>query len=327
MVWPLRNLRSLRNASELCSYQSRASHARSRTAGLMTLTAAGMVCFLWGSGWLLIKLGLSSFPPLFFAGLRGTISGGILISITAWRRRDWPERSQLRAIAGVGFLMMGVSNGLTFWGQQYVPASLAALLFCTMPFFAAALSCLLLRGERFTFGILIGLPMGFCGVWLALSGRLYGVSASSGLGTLSIIGAAMTWALGIVFSKRLLARTSTVLISGIQLIVGSVPLLLVSWLWGEAWSEIIVSRESIAVMLVMIFAQGCVAYILYYWVMSRVGPTILALTSFVSPSIAVVLGVVLLGEQGGWELVVGLITIGLAIGIVNLLTHPVADHG
>jgi drug/metabolite transporter (DMT)-like permease len=223
--------------------------------------------------------------------------------------------------------MMGVSNGLTFWGQQHVPASLAALLFCTMPFFAAALSCLLLRGERFTFGILIGLPMGFCGVWLALSGRLYGVSASSGLGTLSIIGAAMTWALGIVFSKRLLARTSTVLISGIQLIVGSVPLLLVSWLWGEAWSEIIVSRESIAVMLVMIFAQGCVAYILYYWILSRVGPTILALTSFVSPSIAVVLGVVLLGEQGGWELVVGLITIGLAIGIVNLLTHPVADHG
>jgi drug/metabolite transporter (DMT)-like permease len=136
----------------------------------------------------------------------------------------------------------------------------------------------------------------------------------------------MTWALGIVFSKRLLATTNTVAISGIQLVVGSAPLLLVSWLWGEAWSDITLSRESLSVMLVMILAQGCVAYILYYWVLSRIGPTVLAFTSFVSPAIAVALGVVLFGEQGGWGLVVGLMTIALAIGIVNILTYPVADH-
>lgn len=300
--------------------------AADRFAGLMTLAAAAAVCLLWGSGWLLIKLGLSSFPPLFFAGLRGTISGGLLLSVAVWRRCEWPGRAHLKAIAGVGLLMMGLSNGLTFWGQQHLPASLAALLFCTMPFFAAGFGCLFLPGERFTLGILIGLPMGFGGVWLVLSERLYGSSAASVSGGLAIIGSAVTWALGIVLSKGLLATTNTVVISGIQLIIGSAPVLVLSWLTGEAWSEITLSRASISLFLVMIFAQGCVAYILYYWVLTRVSPTILAFTSFVSPAIAVVLGVVLLGEPGSWELVAGLLVIGFAIGIVNILRRPVVDH-
>ena len=115
-----------------------------------TAAAAAGVCLLWGSGWLLVKITLSSFPPCIFAGLRGFLAGIFLLGFARWRRLERPSRGQLKTMFAIGLLMAGISNGLTFGGQKYIAASHAALLFASMPFFAATFGHLFLRGERMT---------------------------------------------------------------------------------------------------------------------------------------------------------------------------------
>ena len=282
-----------------------------------TAAAAAGVCVLWGSGWLLVKMTLSSFPPCIFAGLRGFLAGVFFLVFARWRGLGQPSKGQLKTMFAIGLLMAGVSNGLTFWGQKYLAASHAALLFASMPFFAAIFGHLFLRGERITLWRLAGLAIGFGGVWLVLRDRFHGLAAEGLLSQMALIGASVTWALGLVLNKLLLKGANSTVMTGVQLFAGSLFLLLVSGVMGESWSDVQISPQSISLFLVTLIGQGCIAYLLYYWVMVRVSPTILALTSFVSPTIAAVLGVLILDEPGSWQMGVGLLAIGMGILIVN----------
>jgi drug/metabolite transporter (DMT)-like permease len=262
---------------------------------------------------------LASFPPCIFAGVREVLAGIFLIFFARWRGLGRPSKGQLKTLFAIGLLIAGVSNGLTFWGQKRLAASHSALLFASMPFFAAIFGPLFLRGERMTLWRLAGLAVGFSGVWLVLMDRLHNLPGQGVSGQMALIGASVTWALGIVLNKLLLRGTDITLMTGVQLFAGSLFLLLISWAMGESWSDIEITAQSITLFLITLVGQGCIAYLLYYWVMVRVSPTILALTSFVSPAIAVILGVLILGEHGSWQMALGLLAIGTGILIVNRL--------
>ncbi len=281
------------------------------------LAAAG-VCLLWGSGWLLIKLGVESFPPFLFAGVRGVLAAALLLAVAAWRRLRWPPAGELSRMFSIGLLMTGLSNGLVYWAGQYIPSAMSALLFTGMPFFTAAFAHVLLPGERVNLWRLVGLSIGLGGVWLVLSERLVGGQSGSMAGELAVVLSAAVWALCLVLNRKLLRGVYGTVMTGVQLLSGSALLLLVGLL-AESFDQIRITPLSVSVFVSMVVGQGCVAYFLYYWLMAHVGPTALSLTSFVTPTIAVILGVVLLGESAGWRMVAGLLTVGVGIWVVNVL--------
>ena len=95
-----------------------------------------LLCCIWGSTWLFIKLGLEDLPPLTFAGIRFVIATAIVFSLIAARhiplpagKRDWT------LLAVTGILSFTLNYGLVFWGEQYISSGLAALLQSTLPLF------------------------------------------------------------------------------------------------------------------------------------------------------------------------------------------------
>ena len=282
------------------------------------IAAAAGVCLLWGSGWLLIKLGVTSFPPFLFAGVRGVAAAALLLAFAAWRKLKWPPSGELARMFGIGLLMTGVSNGLVYWAGQYIPSAMSALLFTGMPFFTAAFAHVLLPGERVNFWRLVGLLIGLGGVWLVLSERLVEASSGSLAGELAVVLSAVVWAFCLVLNKKLLRGVYGTVMTGVQLLSGS-AVLLVAGLLVESFGSIQITPLSVSVFISMVLGQGCLAYFLYYWLMAEIGPTALSLTSFVTPTIAVVLGVALLSEPAGWRMVAGLATVGVGIFVVNVL--------
>src|ERR1051326_2556270 len=92
-----------------------------------------ILCCIWGSTWLFIKLGLRDLPPISFAGIRFVIASIILIVIVLIRRAPIPRRLQdWRLIVLTGFLSFTVNYGLLFWGEDYVSSGLAAVLQATI---------------------------------------------------------------------------------------------------------------------------------------------------------------------------------------------------
>src|ERR1700752_4332837 len=110
-----------------------------------------VLCVIWGSTWLFIKLGLENLPPITFAGIRFVIACVILFLLIRARgiplpanRRDWG----LLALTGV--MSFTLNYGLVFWGEQYISSGLAALLQATLPAFGLVIAHLHLPSERMT---------------------------------------------------------------------------------------------------------------------------------------------------------------------------------
>ena len=95
-----------------------------------------ILCGIWGSTWLFIKIGLNDLPPFSFAAIRFVIAAAILWAIVALRRYRLPRsKSDWLMLAGTGVLAFTVNYGLVFWGEQYISSGLAALLQATIPAF------------------------------------------------------------------------------------------------------------------------------------------------------------------------------------------------
>jgi drug/metabolite transporter (DMT)-like permease len=280
--------------------------------------AALAVSLLWGSGWLFMKVSMTSFPPFLFAGVRGVLAGLVLLALVRWQGQKWPRRRDLAPMIAVGVLMTGVSNGITFWGQARISSSLAALVWCSMPFFTAIFSHFLLAGQKLNAWRVGGLLLGFSGVWLVLNTQQLDVGAGVTEGKVAVMVSAALWALALNLNKKLLPGANAMMMTGVQLLAGGVFLVPLSLL-TERGAAVNVTPVSTLVFLIMLFGQGVTAYYCYYYLMSKVSPTSVALLSFVTPSIAVVLGVILLGEAPYWQMGAGLALVAAGILIVNML--------
>src|ERR687895_14782 len=132
-----------------------------------------LLCCIWGSTWLFIKLGLEDLPPLTFAGIRFLIASSILFDIVAVRRVSLPRtRADWLLLAITGILAFTLNYGLLFWGEQYISSGLAALLQATIPAFGLLFAHLHLPAERMTPIKVLGVVLGVVGVGVIFSNQL-----------------------------------------------------------------------------------------------------------------------------------------------------------
>src|SRR4029453_13909997 len=132
-----------------------------------------LLCGIWGSTWLFIKVGLADLPPVTFAGIRVVIASSILFSLIAIRGKSLPrERSEWSLLATTGILSFTINYGAVFWGEQYISSGLASLLQATIPAFGLVIAHFYLPGERMTSAKILGVILGVVGVAVVFSSQL-----------------------------------------------------------------------------------------------------------------------------------------------------------
>src|SRR5215204_4555871 len=119
-----------------------------------------LLCCIWGSTWMFIKLGLRDLPPLSFAAARFLLATVILSGVVAARRARLPRGREWLLLAQTGVLAFGLNYGLLFWGEQHISSGLAALLQATIPVFGMLLAHPYLPGERLNARKLAGVLLG-----------------------------------------------------------------------------------------------------------------------------------------------------------------------
>ena len=144
----------------------------------MTIVLWWVTCLIWSSVWLFIKLGLRDLPPVSFAAIRLVVAIAVFLPILAIRRSPLPRNARDWYVIGVaGLLLLGVNYALLYWGAQFIPSGLTAVLQAVTPAFALVFGHFLLEDEPFTFKALGAIAVGVAGValisWdqLHLSGR------------------------------------------------------------------------------------------------------------------------------------------------------------
>jgi drug/metabolite transporter (DMT)-like permease len=276
-----------------------------------------ILCGIWGSTWLFIKIGLSDLPPLTFAGIRFLIASAIILAIIWARRISLPTRPEdwwLLAITGV--LSFTLNYGLVFWGEQYISSGLAALLQSTLPAFGLVIAHFYLPHERMTPAKIAGVVLGVCGVGVVFSNQLTVAGGKALAGSIALVVSAFCAAYANVLIKARGAKLNPAIIAAVQMVFGLMPLLLI----GISLEGNPLRFHWTAIALICLFYLALVgtvvAFLLYYWLMRNMDVTKTMLIALVTPVVAVLLGMIVLEEELGWRTFAGGLMIMAGIGLI-----------
>jgi drug/metabolite transporter (DMT)-like permease len=196
-------------------------------------TLYGCLVLIWSSTWVAIKIGLEDLPPLLGAGIRFGVAGVGLLAIARLMGR--PLRTDARLAAVLALLPFAAAYGLIYWGEQYVPSGLAAVLFGIMPLYSAVLASLLLAGEPLRGRLVAGIAVALAGLALAFGETLeLGHSEYALAAAIACAAAPFASAIGNVAIKRDGGALDAVVLNGWAMLAGGALLLAVSAA-AEAW--------------------------------------------------------------------------------------------
>ena len=276
----------------------------------------GSLCFVWGSTWLAIKVGLGSLSPLFFAGIRFVIAFGLLLSYALAMKIKFPrDKASWRVMLFLGVTQITLPYALVFWGEQYVTAGLAAVLFATVPFFVALFAHFIIPDERLTAWKLSGSLVSFIGVIIIFSRELM-ATANSFWGGLALIFGAGSAGCANVVGKKYSQSVNPIVNVVVQMGVGAL-LLTVGGTLFEREVSLNFGQTPLLMTLYLAVIGSAFAFVALYWLLARMEVTRVSLFSFITPIVAVVLGWLILGEKVGLNVVVGGSLILIGVVLVN----------
>ncbi len=276
--------------------------------------AYGAICVIWGSTYLAIKVGLESFRPLFYAGVRYLIATVLGLGVLRWLGvpLGGPLRRWLPAF-GVGVLFVGVCNGLVFWAETRLDSGYTALLMTASPLGTAILTPLA-RGERRLGGLgWLGLGVGLAGTTLLL--RPWEVEPFELVGAFAVLLSVVVWSATSLWVRRMRQDFHPFALTVVQMGAGSAVLLLAAAVDGHARSGPLTPRALVSLGFLVVFgslvAFGAYFFLLRHWTATRV-----ATSTYVNPLVAVVLGSIVLHEVVTWKVALGAIVVLIGVTLV-----------
>ncbi|UPG85245.1 drug/metabolite exporter YedA [Luteibacter aegosomatis] len=267
---------------------------------------------IWGSTYLGIRYALASYPPFLLAAIRFAIAGVLLFAVLRLRGFALPTTRQWRNAAIVGTLLLAGGNGLVCFAEQTVSSGIAAVAVASMPLFAAVFAGL--YGEWPSRGETVGLLLGFVGVVVLNLGA--GLSGSP-LGAVALIGAAMAWAFGSVWSKKQ-DMPAGPMNTAAQMLCASVSLTVIALLHGERLPAHPQASATAALAYLIVFGS-IVAFSAYLYVLKTVRPALATSYAYVNPPVAVLFGVAVAGEHVGPFDLAGMAIILVGVGIITMM--------
>lgn len=259
------------------------------------------VCLIWGLTWIPAKIGLSSVPPILFAASRGLAAGAILLGIHWWRVGPPAlERRHIPRLLAVGLLANAATYSLLFWGMARIESGLAAVVNLSLIPISLLVIAVLMGEERLTGTKAVAAALGVAGLTLLFTSGLG--SASTGArsaGVVAVALSAIAYGMGSVLSRDLLRRYSPILIGGLVQAVGGGTLLPLSMLVEPGSPAQLKSLADPPVLLswgFLVLFGSVIAFTAYLRLTHEWSPSRAGLYAFVSPAIAVLAGVGLLGE-------------------------------
>jgi drug/metabolite transporter (DMT)-like permease len=278
-----------------------------------------LLCLIWGSTWVGIKVGLDGVPPFLSAGLRFLLSAVVAGLVLAWRRKPiMLTRDDKICVLSLGLLVFWLDYACVYWAEIYITSGLTAVLFSTMPLMTALLSAFWTRSETLSPRKLAGILIGVAGTVLLFwpSER---VGLMQGLAMLSTLTGSLLAAINLVTMKKYGQNSDPFVLNVLGMAIGAAGLLLMS-VGLERWNAISWTRSNVLAIFYLSLVGSVVAFSIYYFLIKRLDATIVSLTTLIIPIVALALGRVLLGEVVTPTAIVGIVTVLAGVGVAILPT-------
>ena len=289
-----------------------------------------IVCIVWGTTYLGIRVSLETMPPMLMGGLRWLIAGALLAGYLLARGEPLPPPSRWGGILLLGFLMLGLGNGGVVVAEQWVPSGLAAVMIASNPFWMAAVEAVLPDGERLRANIVAGLVIGFSGIMVLVWPDLtVGETGRRGFlaGVIALQIASIGWSLGSSYSRRHARKDNVLGTTAYQMLAGGLIMTVTGSLLGE-WPHLHFTTRT-AIALAYLSTIGAVGgFVAYTYALRHLPVSFVSLYAYINPVIAVALGVLLLGESFDSRMAVAAALVFAGVAVVRWTgRQAVSDSG
>lgn len=284
---------------------------------LLIWTAWTVLAIIWGTTWMAIGVGLETIPPVTFAGARfgiGALGLGVVILL---RRTPLPRSADdWKLILSTGVQIFFVGYALQYWGMQFVPSGLSAVIFALVPLLTMFIAHFRLGDERLSRQKIVGSLVAIFGIALISREQLRADSSMAGWGILAFVVASTIYANTQVTIKAAADRVDPNVMATFQMLTGGLMLLALGVgtegsLNMPAWSV-----EAWTAVLYLAIVGSALAFFLFYWIMERMEVTKLMSVLLVNPVIAVILGWIVLNETLDAGEIVGSVLTLAGLGVV-----------
>jgi drug/metabolite transporter (DMT)-like permease len=280
------------------------------------LAVYAFCCAVWGSTWLVIKIGLADLPPFHFAAIRMAAACLFMAPFAFRPGVARPSRSERRLIALCGTLQIGIAYALVFAAEERIDSGLAAILFCTFPIWVGLLGHFLLPDEPLTRRTIAAALLGLAGVATieapAIAGALRTGPGPLLSGGLCVLGSSVAAAVANVLNKRWFAQVSPERNVWGQTLSGGALLVLLA-LGFERGARIVWTTRAVLAVSYLALVGTSMAFAGLFWLIPRVPVSVIGTIPLVDTVVAAALGAAVLGERLPGRVIVG--TLGILGGV------------
>ena len=256
-----------------------------------------LITLLWGSTWLAIRVGLDSLTPMFAVGLRFFIASFfVLIVMKISKVKLQTDPLSIKLYLFLAFFSFIIPFTMVYWGEQFVPSGLTSIIFAVFPLFVILFSWLMIPNEHVGIYKLIGVLIGFIGIiiifWKDMSLDL----SENSLGMIAILVSAIIQGLVAVVIKKHGNKLNPLSMNFVPLLISGIVLIPAGLIFEDS-SSLVFDVKAISSILYLAFFGTVITFTTYYWLMQKINVVILSLSTFITPIIALILGIVFLSEK------------------------------
>jgi drug/metabolite transporter (DMT)-like permease len=278
-----------------------------------------LLCVIWGSTWLVIKVGYGGLGPFNVAGLRFFLAAAIFAALVPLLGARWPRgRVEWTVVAWVGLAMFFADYGLIYWAEQSLDSGLTAILFATLPLITVLMAHAYLPDERITPQKLAGTLLAFVGVAVLFADHVRLDPSKAGPMAAIVLAGVFAAAAGMA-SKRHGENLHPAALNAPAMLVGALALLVASLVSGDGFA-LPTAASTWGAIAYLAIAGSVITFLIYFTLLKTWSLTSLSFISVFTPAVALLLGFVFLDER-----LTGLTALGAVLvlaGVTLALAGP-----
>ncbi len=282
-----------------------------------------LMTLIWGANFTVVKLVIHDIPPLAFNSLRLLVAAAVFFAAMPWDpgrtegpSRPWLTRAEWVHVVALGFIGQFLYQLCFLAALERTTVAINSLVFACTPIVVGLISRAL-GHDRVQATVWVGGAVSLAGIYLVM-GHDMRAGAGSMRGNVLAIAAMLCWALYSVGTKPLLQRRSPLVITGYAMAFGAVMYLPVAWptLLHLSWRTI--GWASWAGLLWSAAFSFCLAYLIWYTAIQRIGTTHTSMYSNVTPIVAMLIAAVWLGEPVTATKIVGAVAVLAGVAVTKI---------
>ena len=294
------------------------SPAPSRTALLLAFAA---IYLIWGSTYLGIRVAVQTMPPFLMAGMRFAVAGVLIFGFLRLRGAPWPTAVQWKDQVVIGIFLLLGGNALVSWAELRTPSGITSLILGASPLVMVLLEWIRPGGRRPTVSLVAVVAVGILGIFLLLGPDAIPQGyRPPAIDIFALFIASISWWIGSLYSKHVNTGTPLLMAAAMQMLTGSVCMLLTGLILGEgvALRFASISLHSWLAFSYLVVAGSIVAFPVYVWLLEHSTPAKVSTYAYVNPVVAVILGWAILGEPMNLRILLASAVIVGAVAIITI---------